>query len=66
MLCRDGVYWSDFVVDGLSLPLTFNMFHPGKSGSVIFNEHSLIQWYWPLGWSVEFRPVGLLSTRDVD
>ena len=37
MLCRNVVHWSDFVVDGLSLPLTFNMFYPGKSGSVLFN-----------------------------
>ena len=37
VLCCDGVHWSDFVVDGLLLPLTLYMFHPGKSGSVIFN-----------------------------
>jgi len=36
MLCSDGLHWSDFVIDVISLPLTSCMFHPGRSGSVLF------------------------------
>ena len=81
MLCCDGIHWSDFIVDILSLPLILNMFHPGKSGSVLFNgafpntavlalrlaccQPEMLTRLQPGGPCVCW-PVGLLSTRDVD
>ena len=46
----------------LSLPLTLDMFHHGKSRSVICNGAFTNK---PLGWSFEFSPIGFLSNVRV-